>query len=107
MLYTELVEITPGVDPGVVEIVECNPDGIIADGFKADDPDMSAAVHQRLLPRTVPLHFGGWAFDPQIFRRKAKAVTVVERDFQYLFSPLQAEFNRPACGISRAQARAS
>jgi hypothetical protein len=88
VLDTELVEVIPRIDPGVVQIVEFNPDGVIADRFQLHDPDMGAAVDQSLLPRTVPLHLRGWALDAQILGGKAKVAAVVERDLEQLFRPL-------------------
>src|SRR3954447_9140216 len=69
MLGAELVKIIPGIDPGVVQIVEFNPDGVIADRFQLHDPDMGTAVDQCLLSRTVPPHLRGWALDAQILGR--------------------------------------
>src|SRR5262249_48921037 len=79
LLHAELVEIAPGINPGIVEIVEDDANGVIADRFEADDPDMSAAVDQCLLPSTVPLHLGRRTLDSQILGRKLKPAAVVER----------------------------
>src|SRR6516165_817944 len=68
---------------------------------------MGAAVYQCLLPRTMPLYLGGGALDPKILGRETKLASVVERDFEYLFISLQAEFDRPAGGTVRAQPRPS
>jgi hypothetical protein len=107
VLDPELMEITPGVNAGIMQIVEGDADGVITDWFEADDPDMGAAMHQCLLSRTMPLHLGRRALDAKILGRKAEAASIVERDFQYLFSPLEAEFDRPASGNIRAQPRLS
>ena len=72
VLDTELVKIIPRINPGVVQIVEFNPDGVIADRFQLHDPDMGAAVDQRLLSHTVALNLGGRAFDAQILGGKLK-----------------------------------
>src|ERR1700730_6490860 len=79
-LDTELVKIAPGIDPGVVEIVEGYANSVVADRLDPDDPDMGAPRHQRLLPRTVSLHFGRWALDPQILCWKTKLTAVVKGD---------------------------
>jgi hypothetical protein len=107
VLDPELMEIIPGINPGVVEIVEGDTDSVITDRFEPDDPDMGAAMHQCLLSWTMPLHLGRGALDPKILGPETKPASVVERDFEYLFSPLQAEFDRPASGSVRAQPRLS
>jgi hypothetical protein len=45
LIDPELMEITPGINPCVVEVVKGDADGVIADWFEADDPDMGAAMH--------------------------------------------------------------
>src|SRR5438045_724960 len=67
VLVAELVKVIPGINAGIVQIVEGDADSVIADRFEPDDADLSAAVYQRLLPRTMALHLGGRAFDAQIF----------------------------------------
>jgi len=42
-LDTELIEVGPGVDAGVVQIVEGDAHGIIADRLEPDDPHMRTA----------------------------------------------------------------
>src|SRR5712692_4827761 len=88
VLDTKLVEIAPGVDPGVVEIVEGDANRVVADRLEPDHPDMGPPGHQRFLPRPVPLHLGRRALDPQILGRKAKSAAVVEGDLEELFRPL-------------------
>jgi hypothetical protein len=86
----------PRLVRGEPQIVEFNPHGVIADRFQLHDPDMGAAVDQRLLSRTVALNLRGRAFDAQILSGKLKMAAVVERDLKQLFRPLQAQFHRPA-----------
>jgi hypothetical protein len=45
---------------------------------------MRPAVHENLLPGTMPLHLGRRALDPQIFGREAKTAAVVEFDLEQL-----------------------
>ena len=40
MLDPELMEITPGVNAGIMQIVEGDADGVITDWFEADDPEL-------------------------------------------------------------------
>src|SRR5690349_12113840 len=58
VLGAELVQVIPGVNPGVVEIVELDAHRVIADRFEIDDPDMGALADDRLLPGAVALQFG-------------------------------------------------
>src|ERR1700730_1980709 len=102
-LDTELIKIAPGVDPGVVKIVEGDANRVVADRLDPDDPDMGAPGYQRLLPRTVPLHFSRRALDPQILGRKTKLAAVVKGDIEELFRLLQAELYRPVRCLARAQ----
>src|SRR5215469_11226510 len=78
MFYAELVEVIPRIDPGIMKIVEGDTDSVIADRFNTDDADMGPTVHERLLSRTMALHFGGWALDTQIIRGQGKMAAVVE-----------------------------
>ena len=96
VLAAELVEIVPGIDAGVVQIVEDDAHGVIADRLDGDDADMGAPGDQRLLAGAVALHLGRRAFDAQIFRRQAKPRAVVERDLEQLLRLLQAQLDRPA-----------
>ncbi len=54
VLDAELMEIGPRIDPGIVQIVKYDAHGVIADRLEADDPDMSAARNQCLLPGPCP-----------------------------------------------------
>src|SRR2546428_719333 len=67
VLDTELVEVVPGENPGVVQIVELDPHRVIADRFEVEDADMGAFGDDYLGARRMPLHLGRRAFDPQIF----------------------------------------
>jgi hypothetical protein len=46
---------------------------------------MGAARDQCLLPGSVPLHLGGWAFDAQILGRQTKTAAVVVGDLEQFF----------------------
>src|SRR5260370_1411222 len=95
LLDAELVEIVPGKDAGVVQIVELDPDGVVADRLQFEDADMGALADDRLLPGAVPLQFGRRAFDPQIFGRQAETLAVIEFDVEALFGAFEAQLDRP------------
>src|SRR5215469_15197743 len=102
MFYAELVEVIPRIDPGIVEIVEGDTDSVIADRFNTDDADMGPTVHERLLSRTMALHFGGWALDTQILRGQGKMAAVVECNIEQFFRSFEAQLQRPARRAARA-----
>ena len=101
-LDAELVKVIPGINAGVVQIVEGDLYGVIADRFEPHDADMGAAVDQRLLSRTVALNLRGRALDAQVFGGKGKMTAVIERDIEPLFRPLQAQLHWPARCSARA-----
>src|SRR5256885_5361969 len=61
----EVVQKGPGIDAGRVQIVEAEPDRIIADSVDREDGDVALAAHGLALRLGMPLHFGGWAGHPQ------------------------------------------
>ena len=95
MLDPELMEVTPGINPSVVEIVEGDAHGVVAHRLQPDDPNMCASGNQGLLARTVSLDLGRWALDTQIFGREAKPGAVVEGNFEQLFRFFEAQLERP------------
>src|SRR5439155_7051242 len=96
----ELVEVIPGIDPGVVQVVELDPDRVIADRLDFEDADMGAFGDDDLLVRPMALDFGRRALDPQIFGREAELAAVVVFDIEALFGALQAEQGRPWAAIA-------
>src|SRR5205085_10966873 len=84
MLDPEPVEVFPRKNSRVVQIVEFDAHGIIADRLQIHDPDMSASSDNRLLARSVALHLGRRALDPEIFGGEAEFFAVVERDLEPL-----------------------
>lgn len=93
-----IIERVPGEDAGVMEIVELDADGVVADRFDLEDTDVAAAGDDGLLAGRVALDFRRRAFDPQQLRRQREAPAVVEIYFQHLFLPLEADFLGPVPG---------
>src|SRR6185437_5657782 len=58
LLLAELVQIVPGIDPGVVSVGELGPDRIVADRLDLGDRDFALADLQRLLAGAVSAHVG-------------------------------------------------
>src|SRR5439155_14891917 len=90
-VLAEAVEIAPGVDASIVQVVELDADGVVADRLDAHDADMAAAGDDGLLAGAVALHLGGGTLDPQQLGRIAELRIVVEVDLQQLLVLLQAD----------------
>src|SRR3954468_4496297 len=54
----ELIEVVPGVNASVMQIVEPDADGVIPDRLERHDADMPAASDNRLLAWPMALHLG-------------------------------------------------
>src|ERR1700722_17042553 len=61
LLTAELVQILPGIDPGIVQIVEQNANGVMADGLDRHDADMPTSRHCLALGRGMALNLGARA----------------------------------------------
>ncbi len=72
-----------------MQIVELDADGVIADRLDRQDADMRAARDQLLLAGPMALDLGRRAFDPQIFRRQAETLAVLEIDLETLSACLR------------------
>ena len=59
-----------------MQIIEADPQRIMANLFQPDDANMAPPRHNHLLPRPVALHFRARAFHAQIFRgqRETRAI---------------------------------
>ena len=79
LVAAERVQHVPGVDAGVVPVVEQQAHRIVAHRLDADDGHVALARHGAPLIRAVALHLGARAFHPQVFRGQAEMGAVVER----------------------------
>src|SRR5204863_2590509 len=95
----ELVQVIPGIDPGVVQVVELDPDRVIADRLHFENADMGALGDDDLFAGPMPLDLGRGALDPQILGRKAESLAVVVFYIEALFGALQAKQHRPRPGV--------
>src|SRR5512147_1086189 len=73
LVPAELVEIFPAVDAGVVQVVEHETHGVIANRLDLHDADMAAAGDHGLLAGAVTLHLGRRALDAQQLGGQAEA----------------------------------
>ena len=96
VLDAELIEVGPGIDPGVMQIVEGDAHSVVPHRLQPDDTDMRASGNQGLLARTVSLDLGRWALDTKLFGRETKPGAVVEGNFEQLFRFFEAQLERPA-----------
>src|SRR5690606_30766718 len=81
----------PGKKSRVVTVAEDKAQGVIADRLKPLDRHVPLSGHDLLLPRSMALHLGAWAFDAQIFRRQRKPCAVLEGDFEQALGLLEAD----------------
>src|SRR5271163_4450175 len=88
LLLAELVEILPGIDPGIVQIVEADPHRVVADRLERQDADLAAPGDDGLLARPMALDLGRRAFDAQILGRQDEPAAVVEIDLEPLLGLL-------------------
>ena len=59
LLASQLVQIVPGIDAGIVTIVENQLQGVVADRFYFPDSELDLAYLQYFMPRTVAAHLCG------------------------------------------------
>src|SRR5262249_45010605 len=93
------MQVDPGIDPGVVAVIEGEPDGVVADRVDLGNTNPSLAVDQLFLRRAVALDLGRGAFDAEIFRGIVEGRGVVEIDLEPLLGLLQANLERPMSGV--------
>src|SRR5579864_5715797 len=81
-LTCELTQIGPGVEAGVVSVVEHDLDRVIADRFEADNGDVFLAGDDPPLARRMALDLGARAHDAQLLSGEPDRLAVVEGDLQ-------------------------
>ena len=59
LIPSQLMQISPGEQAGVVTVVEDDLDGVLADGFHCADADSLFAEDQHFLAGAMPLYFSG------------------------------------------------
>src|SRR5579871_3269165 len=98
LLAPELVQVLPGVQAGVVAVVEDQLDRVLADRVHRADVHVLLAQHERLLPRTVALHLGRGGVHPQVLERQLEAAAVVEAHLEQPRRAAQADFSGNGLG---------
>lgn len=95
ILGTEIMEILPRVDAGIMHVVEANSHGIVADGVNLHDRDRLLASDSLALVRAVSLDFRAGAADAEIFRPKCKGLSVIKRNGQLIFRWIEGQLSGP------------
>lgn len=72
------MQVIPCVNARIVPVIEDKADGVMADGLDIRDPDILFSRDCYLLPRSMPLHFGGRAFNAQEFGGEVGDMTVIK-----------------------------
>src|SRR5439155_13828524 len=81
-VHTEIAQERPGIDAGRVHVVEPDSDRIIADRIDGNNGHIALATNRFALGFGMPLHFGGWAGDPEQFGGEIEAAAVVKGNTQ-------------------------
>src|SRR5690242_2286475 len=71
LVTAEPIQRRPGIDPGLMPIVEPDADRVVADRLDLGQADTAFAGYRHLLARVVALHLGRRAFDAQQLGRVA------------------------------------
>ena len=58
LALAKIVEALPGIDPGIMQVIESDANCVVANRFNFHDPDMSAPGDQLALARPMPLNLG-------------------------------------------------
>src|SRR6476469_4253354 len=64
LVLAELAQIGPGIEAGVVAVIEHDAGGVIADRLDAQDAHRLLAGHGDALFGAMALHLGAWAHHP-------------------------------------------
>src|SRR5450759_487090 len=93
LILSKVIEIVPGIEPGIVPVRKFELDGIRADRLDRLDRDVLLADLEHFLPWPVAAHFRRRRKDAQVFASELKVLTVVKRDFQDVRHLVQLDFS--------------
>jgi hypothetical protein len=82
VIATQLVEIPPGEQPGVMAVVENQFYSILSNGLDGSDADILLAEHQNLLSRAMSFDFRGGRMNSKVLERQLEAAAVRKTHFQ-------------------------
>jgi hypothetical protein len=98
VVSSELVQIPPGEQAGVVSVVEDEFDGILSDRLDSADPDVFLSEHQHFLTRAMPFDFGGGRMHPQVLEGQLEPAAVRKSYFQQPGFAAYFDFSRDRVG---------
>src|SRR4030095_10788614 len=81
--HAEIVQIVPGINPGVVTVRKSRTQRIVAHRLDVGDRYIALADLQGFLSRPMAAHFGRRRIDAQEFVWKAKRAAVREADLEH------------------------
>src|SRR5450759_3862931 len=93
LILSKVIEIVPGIEPGIVTIRKFELDGIRANRLDSLDRDVLLANLEHFLPRPMAAHFRRRRKDAQVFAGELKVLAVVKRDFQNARHLVQLDFS--------------
>src|SRR5690606_31246834 len=94
LMLAELAQVFPGVDAGVVAIVEEQLDAVMADGFELGQFDEALTHLQHFLARAVTTHFGRRRMDTQKLGRQRETLAVLVIEFEHVAAFAQTKRRR-------------
>jgi hypothetical protein len=98
LIASQLVQIPPGEQAGVVPVVEHNFDGILSDGLDGADADSLFIEHQHLLSGPMSFDFRGGRMHTQVFERQLEPAAVRKTHFQQPGLAAYLDFGREGVG---------
>src|SRR3546814_19742300 len=100
LLAPEAVEVLPGVDAGIMQVIELQAHGVVADRLDLHDADLAAPGDGLLLVRPVALHPGRGAIHAQELGRIGAGLAGLEADPQALRGGDRLSLRRPVGAIA-------
>jgi hypothetical protein len=82
LISSELVQIPPGEQAGVMAVVEHNFDGILSDGLHRTDTDSLLSQHQHFLTRAMSFDFSRGGVHAQVLEGQLEPAAVHKTHFQ-------------------------
>lgn len=102
LIPSELVQVPPGEQTGVVSVIEHDFDGILSDGLDGTDTDIFLAEHQDLLSRAMSFDFRGGRVHTQVLERQLKPAAVRKTHLEQ--AGFAADFDFSRHGVSHISA---
>jgi hypothetical protein len=94
LISSELVQISPGEQSGVMTVIEHNFDGVLPDGLHGADTDIFLTQHQHLLPRSMSFDFRRRRVHAQVLEGQLEPATVRKTHFQHPGFAAYFDFSR-------------